>query len=311
MTMPLRLVFAGTPDFAVPALQQALSGPDQLLAVYTQPDRPAGRGRQLSAGPVKQQALAAGIEVRQPLNFRERAERERLAALQPDLLIVVAYGLILSQSVLDIPRFGCWNLHASLLPRWRGAAPIQRAIEAGDSETGVGLMQMERGLDTGPVLLEKRTPIAAGDTGGSLLDRLAALGAEMLGEGLDLLRSGKAPAAQPQPELGVTYAHKLDKTEARLDFQRSAGQLANQVRAFNPWPIADCLLAGERLRVHEAVAVEGRHGAEPGTVLAASAAGIDIACGEGALRLTRLQREGGRAQSAADYLNARRTPLLP
>jgi methionyl-tRNA formyltransferase len=311
MTKPLRLVFAGTPEFSVPPLQRLLSGPDALLAVYTQPDRPAGRGRQLQPSPVKQCALDAGIEVRQPLNFKDPEERARLAALEPDLMVVVAYGLILPQKVLGIPRFGCWNLHASLLPRWRGAAPIQRAIEAGDAETGVDLMQMERGLDTGPVLLERRTPIQPDDTGGSLHDRLAVIGAELLVEGLARLRAGEALPQQPQPEQGVTYAHKLDKAEARLDFTQSARELERRVRAFNPWPICECELGGERLRVHAAQALD-RHGtAAPGSVMAASAAGIDIACADGLLRLIRVQREGGRAQPVADYLNARRTPLLP
>jgi methionyl-tRNA formyltransferase len=311
MTKPLRLVFAGTPEFSVPPLECLLAGPDALLAVYTQPDRPAGRGRQLQPSPVKQRALEGGIEVRQPLNFKDPAERARLAALEPDLMIVVAYGLILPQKVLDIPRFGCWNLHASLLPRWRGAAPIQRAIEAGDAESGVDLMQMERGLDTGPVLLERRTPIHADDTGGSLHDRLATIGAELLIEGLARLRAGEPLPQQPQPEQGVTYAHKLDKAEARLDFTQPARVLERRVRAFNPWPICDCELGGERLRVHAAQALDLQDGAAPGSVVAASAAGIDIACADGALRLTRVQREGGRAQPVADYLNARRTPLLP
>ncbi len=311
MTKPLRLVFAGTPEFSVPPLERLLAGPDALLAAYTQPDRPAGRGRQLQPSPVKQRALQGGIEVRQPLNFKDAEERARLAALQPDLMIVVAYGLILPQKVLDIPRFGCWNLHASLLPRWRGAAPIQRAVEAGDAETGVDLMQMERGLDTGPVLLERRTPIQADDTGGSLHDRLAVIGAELLVDGLARLRTGGALPQQPQPEQGVTYAHKLDKAEARLDFTQPAVVLERRVRAFHPWPICECELGGERLRVHAAQALDLQGGAAPGSVVAASAAGIDIACADGLLRLTRVQREGGRAQPVADYLNARRTPLLP
>ncbi|MCG6116879.1 MAG: methionyl-tRNA formyltransferase [Aquimonas sp.] len=309
MTKPLRLVFAGTPDFSVPPLDSILAGPDRLLAVYTQPDRPAGRGRQLQPSPVKQRALAAGVEVLQPLNFKDPDERARLAALEPDLMIVVAYGLILPQKVLDIPRLGCWNLHASLLPRWRGAAPIQRAIEAGDAETGVHLMQMERGLDTGPVLLERRTPIEAADTGGRLHDRLAVLGTELLREGLARLRAGEPLPARAQPEHGVTYAHKLDKTEARLDFHLPAAVLERRVRAFNPWPICDCEVAGERLRVHAAEAVAAPAGSAPGSVLAASAEGLDIACAEGALRLTVVQREGGRPQPVAQWLNAFRGRL--
>jgi methionyl-tRNA formyltransferase len=306
----LRIVFAGTPGFAVPCLRAAAER-GEVVAVYTQPDRPAGRGRQPAASPVKVEALARGLPVFQPENFKSAAAREQLRALQPDLLVVVAYGLILPQSVLDIPRHGCWNVHASLLPRWRGAAPIQRALEAGDAETGVCLMQMEKGLDTGPVLLSLATPISADDTGGSLHDRLAALGAEVLGDGLKLLRAGMRPIAQPQPAEGVTYARKLDKAEARLDWSRPARELANRVRAFNPWPVAEAELAGERLRIHAAVALEAGHAQAPGTVLAAGRDGIDIACGEGALRLLQVQREGGRSMPAADYLNARpalRTP---
>jgi methionyl-tRNA formyltransferase len=306
----LRIVFAGTPGFAVPCLRAAAER-GEVVAVYTQPDRPAGRGRQPAASPVKVEALARGLPVFQPENFKSAAAREQLRALQPDLLVVVAYGLILPQSVLDIPRHGCWNVHASLLPRWRGAAPIQRALEAGDAETGVCLMQMEKGLDTGPVLLSLATPITADDTGGSLHDRLAALGAEVLGDGLKLLRAGMRPIAQPQPAEGVTYARKLDKAEARLDWSRPARELANRVRAFNPWPVAEAELAGERLRIHAAAAIDAGHAQAPGTVLAAGRDGIDIACGEGALRLLQVQREGGRSMPAADYLNARpalRTP---
>jgi methionyl-tRNA formyltransferase len=306
----LRIVFAGTPGFAVPCLRAAAER-GEVVAVYTQPDRPAGRGRQPAASPVKVEALARGLPVFQPENFKSAAAREQLRALQPDLLVVVAYGLILPQSVLDIPRMGCWNVHASLLPRWRGAAPIQRALEAGDAETGVCLMQMEKGLDTGPVLLSLSTPITADDTGGSLHDRLAALGAEVLGDGLKLLRAGMRPLVQVQPAEGVTYARKLDKAEARLDWSRPARELANRVRAFNPWPVAEAELAGERLRIHAALALEAHNGLARGTVLAAGRDGIDIACGEGALRLLQVQREGGRSLPAADYLNARpalRTP---
>ena len=302
--MALRIVFAGTPGFAVPCLRAA-AGRGEVVAVYTQPDRPAGRGRQLAPSPVKVEALARGLPVFQPENFKTSEAKETLRALRPDLVVVVAYGLILPQSVLDIPRLGCWNVHASLLPRWRGAAPIPRALEAGDTESGVCLMQMEKGLDTGPVLLSLATPITPEDTGGSLHDRLAALGAEVLEDGLKLVRAGMRPVPQPQPVEGVTYAHKLDKAEARLDWSQSAAVLANRVRAFHPWPVAEADLAGERVRIHAARALPAAHGKAPGTILAASRDGLDVACGEGALRLLQVQREGGRAISATDYLNAR------
>ncbi|MET7141882.1 methionyl-tRNA formyltransferase [Xanthomonas sp. CFBP 8445] len=306
----MKIVFAGTPDFAVPSLRAAAQR-HEVVAVYTQPDRPAGRGRGLTPSPVKLEAVARGIPVLQPQTLRSPETLQALRALQPDLIVVVAYGLILPKAVLAIPTHGCWNVHASLLPRWRGAAPIQRAIEAGDSETGVCLMQMEAGLDTGPVLLSQRTPIGADETGGQLHDRLAALGAQVLADGLGLLRAGLRPVAQPQPEAGVTYAQKLDKAQARLDWQQPAAQLARQVRAFDPWPVAEAMLAGERVRVRGAIALDLAHGQPPGTVLTASKQGIDIACGQGALRLRVLQREGGKAITAADYLNARRDlPVL-
>ena len=303
--MALRIVFAGTPAFAVPCLRAAAAR-GEVVGVYTQPDRPAGRGRQLAPSPVKVEALARSLPVFQPENFKTEAAREQLRALQPDLVVVVAYGLILPTSVLAIPRLGCWNVHASLLPRWRGAAPIQRAIEAGDRETGVCLMQMEKGLDTGPVLLSLSTPITGDDTGGSLHDRLSLLGAEVLEDGLKLLRAGLRPTPQPQPAEGVTYAHKLDKAEARLDWTLPARTLADRVRAFNPWPVAEAEVDGERLRIHAATAIDAVTTVAPGTVLSATRDGLDIACGDGALRLLEVQREGGRALPVADYVNARR-----
>ncbi|AYA92074.1 methionyl-tRNA formyltransferase [Stenotrophomonas maltophilia group sp. P373] len=301
----MRIVFAGTPEFAVSSLRAAARH-HEVVAVYTQPDRPAGRGRGLAPSPVKLEAVARGIPVYQPESLKDEAAQQQLRDLQPDLMVVVAYGLILPKAVLAIPTHGCWNVHASLLPRWRGAAPIQRAIQAGDAKTGVCLMQMEAGLDTGPVLLHQELPIAATDTGGQLHDKLAELGAQVLSDGLGLLRAGIKPIARPQPEQGVTYAHKLDKAEARLDWAQGADVLARTVRAFNPWPIAEATLAGERVRIHGAVALDEAHSQAPGTVLAASRDGIDIACGQGALRLRTLQREGGKAITAADYLNARR-----
>ncbi|MEP6634995.1 MAG: methionyl-tRNA formyltransferase, partial [Luteimonas sp.] len=234
----MRIVFAGTPAFAVPSLRAAASR-QETIAVYTQPDRPAGRGRALTPSPVKLEALKRGIPVLQPETLKSQVSRDALRALQPDLMIVVAYGLILPQSILDIPRYGCWNVHASLLPRWRGAAPIQRAIEAGDRETGICLMQMEKGLDTGPVLLPSAMPIGENDTAGDLHDKLAELGALVLADGLGLLRAGMRPVPRPQSAAGVTYAHKLDKREARLDWTQPAQHLANKVRALNPWPMAE------------------------------------------------------------------------
>jgi methionyl-tRNA formyltransferase len=301
----MKIVFAGTPEFAVASLRAAARH-QEVVGVYTQPDRPAGRGRGLMPSPVKLEAIARGIPVFQPESLKSEQAQQQLRDLQPDLMVVVAYGLILPKAVLAIPTYGCWNVHASLLPRWRGAAPIQRAIQAGDADTGVCLMQMEAGLDTGPVLLRQHTPIQAGELGGSLHDRLAELGAQVLSDGLGLLRAGLKPIAQPQPEQGVTYAHKLDKAEARLDWSQDAQVLERTVRAFNPWPIAEVQLAGERVRVHGAVALADNQGKAPGTLLAAGRDGIDIACGQGALRLRVLQREGGKAITAADYLNARR-----
>jgi len=301
----LRLVFAGTPEFSVPCLETCRASGAEVVAVYTQPDRPAGRGRKLTPSPVKQAALAAGIAVEQPESLKSADVQQRLADYRPDLLVVVAYGLILPRKVLAIPRLGCWNVHASLLPRWRGAAPIQRAVLAGDRESGVDLMQMEAGLDTGPVLLERRTPISRDDTGGSLHDRLAMLGAEVLAEGLHRTLAGEVLVSTPQPEDGVTYAHKLDKTEAKLDFNRPALELERQVRAFDPWPVAEGEIAGESLRIWAAYAIEFDHHAVPGRVLAAGRDGIDLACGTGALRVTAVQRAGGKRIGAVDYLNAR------
>ena len=303
----MKIVFAGTPEFAVPCLR-ACANLGEVVAAYTQPDRPAGRGRGLQPSPVKLEAVKRGIPVHQPENFRSAASKAELRALQPDVMVVVAYGLLLPQSVLDIPVHGCWNVHASLLPRWRGAAPIQRAIEAGDTRTGVCLMQMEKGLDTGPVLLAQAIDIGPAETGGQLHDRLSELGARVLGDALGLLRATIQLPPHPQPEEGATYARKLDKAEARLDWAQPARVLANKVRAFNPWPMAEAVLVGERVRIHGAVALDEAHGVEPGQVLRSGRDGIDIACGEGVLRIRVLQRDGGKAITAADYLNARRNP---
>ena len=304
---PPKLVFAGTPDFAVPGLRACIEA-GEVVAVYTQPDRPAGRGRKLAPSPAKQAALAAGIPVEQPESLKTPEAQARLRDYAPDLMVVIAYGLILPRKVLTIPRLGCWNVHASLLPRWRGAAPIQRAILAGDAETGVCLMQMEPGLDTGPVLLSEATPIRADHTGGTLHDRLAEMGAQMLAAGLRHVIAGETLHATPQPETGATYAHKLEKSEAELDFSRPAVELERKVRAFDPWPVAEAVLAGERVRVWAVSALPAtleHAGKSPGAIVSASKLGIDIACGEGVLRILKLQRAGGRVVDATDYVNAR------
>ncbi|MES2403420.1 MAG: methionyl-tRNA formyltransferase [Pseudomonadota bacterium] len=302
----LRLVFAGTPDFAVPGLRACIEAGD-VIAVYTQPDRPAGRGRKLTPSPVKQAALAAGIPVEQPESLKQPGTQQRLRDYAPDLMVVIAYGLILPRKVLAIPRLGCWNVHASLLPRWRGAAPIQRALLAGDAETGVCLMQMEAGLDTGPALLSESTAIRDDDTGGTLHDRLAGMGAHVLAEGLRRIIACETLQATRQPETGATYAHKLEKSEAELDFSRPAAELERKVRAFDPWPVAEADVAGERLRVWSAVALPSPESRipGPGSIVLASRHGIDIGCGEGVLRILKLQRAGGRVISVVDYLNAR------
>jgi methionyl-tRNA formyltransferase len=289
----MRIVFAGTPEFAVSSLRAAARH-HEVVAVYTQPDRPAGRGRGLAPSPVKLEAVARGIPVYQPESLKDAAAQQQLRDLQPDLMVVVAYGLILPKAVLAIPTHGCWNVHASLLPRWRGAAPIQRAIQAGDAKTGVCLMQMEAGLDTGPVLLHQELPIAATDTGGQLHDKLAELGAQVLSDGLGLLRAGIKPIARPQPEQGVTYAHKLDKAEARLDWAQDADALARTVRAFNPWPIAEATLAGERVRIHGAVALDQATARRRAPCWPPAAMASTSPAARRALRLRVLQREGAR-----------------
>jgi methionyl-tRNA formyltransferase len=303
MTQPLRIVFAGTPEFAARHLHALLRVGYSIAAVYTQPDRPAGRGQKLAMSPVKQLAESHNIPVYQPQTLRNADAQAELAALKPDLLIVVAYGLILPQAVLDIPRLGCINSHASLLPRWRGAAPIQRAIEAGDTETGVTVMRMEAGLDTGPMLSKVSTPITAEDTGGSLHDRLALLGAEAVVEAIPALAAGTLPD-KLQDDALATYAHKLNKEEAKLDWSRPAVDLERLIRAFNPWPLCHSTLAGEGVKIYAATVVDGN--GQPGEILEASREGLRVACGEGALLLTRIQFPGGKPLAFADLFNARR-----
>lgn len=308
MTEPLRLVFAGTPEFAAEHLKALLDSRHQVIAVYTQPDRPAGRGQKLMPSPVKQLAVAHGIPVLQPPTLRDPAAQAELKALGADLMVVVAYGLILPQAVLDLPRLGCINSHASLLPRWRGAAPIQRAIEAGDSESGVTVMQMEAGLDTGPMLLKVSTPITDDDTGGTLHDRLAILGAQAVVQAIDALADG-ALTGDVQDDSLATYAHKLSKDEARIDWTRPAVELERLIRAFNPWPICHSTLNGETLKIHAARLGEGQ--GEPGRILEASKEGLTVACGEGALSLTRLQLPGGKSLGFGDLYNSRREQFAP
>lgn len=308
---PLRIVFAGTPDFAASHLALLLGSRHSIVAVYSQPDRPAGRGKKLAASPVKQLAQEHGITVLQPENFRDEFDRTALAALQPDLMIVVAYGLLLPQAVLDIPRLGCINVHASLLPRWRGAAPIQRAIEAGDEETGVCIMQMEAGLDTGPVLSRLTCPILQDDTAGTLHDRLAALGPPALLEAVEKLATGHI-LSEKQDDLLATYAHKLAKEEAKIDFRRPARALERQIRAFNPFPVSWCLLPnGERLRVWKAIGDDRPHNAAPGTVLAINASGVSVACGAGALLMTELQLPNRSRMPVRDIINGQLLAVHP
>jgi methionyl-tRNA formyltransferase len=299
----MRIVFAGTPDFAARHLQALLDTQHEIVAVYTQPDRPAGRGQKLVASPVKQLALASNIPVHQPPTLRDAAAQAELAALEPDLMVVVAYGLILPQVVLDIPAQGCINSHASLLPRWRGAAPIQRAIEAGDSESGVTVMRMEAGLDTGPMLLKACTTITAQDTGGSLHDRLAEIGAHAVVEAIKGL-GAKTLQGERQDDTLATYAHKLNKEEARVAWERPAVELERQIRAFYPWPVSHSSLSGDPIKV--LAATLGQGAGEPGEILAVSRDGLEVACGEGSLLLTRLQLPGGKPLPFSDLFNSRR-----
>ncbi len=284
----MKLVFAGTPDFAASSLKAILAAGHQVELVLTQPDRPSGRGMSLRPSPVKEVAAAAGIEVYQPSTLKDQVAQQRLNTVQADAMVVAAYGLILPQAVLDLPRFGCINIHASLLPRWRGAAPIQRAILAGDIETGVCIMQMEAGLDTGPVLLSGRLPIAAEETAGTLHDKLAEIGARLIVETLDRLPL----VALPQLTEGITYAAKIEKKEAQLDWRLPAAQLARQIRAFNPFPGALAKLDQTDIKVWRAEKVVAA--AVPGTILSADKNGILVACGEDGLCLTELQKAGGK-----------------
>ncbi|WP_417068720.1 methionyl-tRNA formyltransferase [Niveibacterium terrae] len=295
----MRVAFAGTPEFAAAALAAILDAGFDVPLVLTQPDRPAGRGMQMIASPVKQLAQARAIPVDQPEKLRSAEQQAALRAAAPDILVVAAYGLLLPQEVLDLPRFGCVNIHASLLPRWRGAAPIHRAIEAGDAETGITIMQMDAGLDTGAMLTKRAIAIADDDTTASLHDKLAALGAEMIVDALHRIALLElAPA--PQPEEGATYAAKISKSEAALDFRQDAELLARRLRAFSPFPGCSAKLDEQTIKCWQGLAEEGC--GEPGQVLACDDSGVVIACGRGALRLTQLQKPGGKRLPAADFL---------
>ncbi|HXQ67689.1 MAG TPA: methionyl-tRNA formyltransferase [Alphaproteobacteria bacterium] len=300
----MRLAFMGTPEFAVPALKALLGAGHDVQAVYTQPARPAGRGQRLQPSAVARFSEAHKLPVRTPKSLSDPAEAAHLAALALDAAVVVAYGLILPRAILATPRLGCLNIHASLLPRWRGAAPIARAILAGDSESGITIMQMDEGLDTGPLLLQARAAIAPDMSAGELAEALAALGARLILEALDGLAAGRLEA-KAQPQEGVTYAHKIGKAETRLEWRKPAELLARQVRAFSPSPGAWCELAGERVRVLAAEVAAAGATAPPGTALDDS---LTLACGSGALRLLRLQRAGGKAMEALDYVRGRAVP---
>lgn len=300
--MAPRLVFAGTPAFAVPSLSSLLESEFDIVGVFTQPDRPAGRGRRLTASPVKQLAERTGLAVHQPHRLQDSSVLALLEELDPAVMVVAAYGLILPPSVLAIPAHGCVNVHASLLPRWRGAAPIARAIEAGDAHTGISLMQMEAGLDTGPVLATARIPIEPDDTAAGLHDRLADLGARLLVEKLPAYLAGELPGI-PQDHSQATYAGKLQREEAVIDWNAPAAVVSNKIRAFNPWPVAETRIAQQRLRIWHAMPVAERHHAQPGTVLQADSKGLIVACSEGGVSLTRLQRIGGKVLAPREFLN--------
>lgn len=303
-THPLRIIFAGTPDFAAASLRALSESAHQVVAVYTQPDRPAGRGRKLTASPVKELALQCNFPLRQPASLKNEAEQQELKQFDADLMVVAAYGLILPQAVLSIPRLGCINVHASLLPRWRGAAPIQHAILAGDEETGVTIMQMDAGLDTGNMLHRLSCPILATDTGSSLHDKLAGLGAQALIETLENLEEFQA-AQQVQDDRQANYAHKLDKQQAQLNWSEAADQLERRIRAFNAWPVAYSQLEGQRVRIWQAKALSKPAQQPPGTITSCSSGALCVACGEGLLKLEVIQLAGAKALPVSEVLKAR------
>jgi len=308
----LRILFAGTPDFAALHLKSLIDSKHSLVGVYTQPDRPAGRGKKLTASPVKQLALKAKLPLYQPASLKGADEQQQLAKLQADVMVVVAYGLILPQAVLDMPRLGCLNVHASLLPRWRGAAPIQRAIEAGDQQSGITIMQMDAGLDTGDMLASASCPIRGDTTAASLHDELAALGTPLLLQVLSGLQTHQQGARQQDDSL-ATYASKIQKQEAEIDWQQDALTLDRRIRAFNPFPVCFSTLGGERVKLWQAqpVAGEAADQGRAGTIISAGRDGIAVSCGSGGLNILKLQLPGGKPLSAEQVLNARREQFAP
>lgn len=307
--MSYKIIFAGTPDFALPTLQALLASEHTVCAVYTQPDRPAGRGQKLAMSPVKEQALAAGIPVFQPQTLRDDEVQAELKAWQADIMVVVAYGQILPIEVLKTPRLGCFNVHASLLPRWRGAAPIQRAMMAGDTETGVTIMQMDVGLDTGAMLLRETCPIKSEDTGQTLHDRLASLGASALIKTLIALEAGTLQPVVQDDSL-ANYAQKLTKHDGKIDWTQSAQHIECQVRALNPWPVAYTECGPHHLRIWHAQALADKNPESPGKIVAINHQGIDISTGNGILRLTKIQEAGGKPLEISAFVNAPREGLV-